>query len=101
MVDIADLPFSGHGKARLFGRRFSVAGVGDVLSFGREVHARGAVVYAVGKREVVRARKQGVDISDLEGWHIVCGHSGAILTVYKNRSLRRLRPVYRTRNNRF
>jgi hypothetical protein len=49
----------------------------------------------------VRARKQGVDISDLEGWHIVCGHSGAILTVYKNRSLRRLRPVYRTRNNRF
>jgi hypothetical protein len=41
-----------------------------------------------------------VDISDLEGWHIVCGHSGVILTVYKNRSLRRLRPVYRTRNNR-
>jgi len=58
MIEIVGLPFTGHAKARLFGRRFNLEGVRDVFSFGREVHLRGAVIYAVGRREIEQAMKK-------------------------------------------
>jgi hypothetical protein len=73
----------------------------SILAFGREVHTRGAVIYAVGRREVERARTISEDISEFEGWHIVCSRQGEIITVYKNRDLRGLRPRRRTRSDRF
>ena len=39
-----------------------------------------------------RYRLDGVELSSVEGVQVVCTDSGSILTVYRNRDLRGLRP---------
>jgi hypothetical protein len=90
-----------HAVTRANARRLAPCDMESILAFGREVHTRGAVIYAVGRREVERARTISEDIAEFEGWHIVCSRRGEIITVYKNRDLRGLRPRRRTRNDRY
>jgi hypothetical protein len=98
--DITNL-LTNHGQVRMNSRRISTEAVLAVLSFGREVHVRGAVLYAIGRNEVERSKKMGVDLSAHEGLHVVCTKDGAILTVYRNRSLSDLRPRSRSRSYRY
>src|SRR5208282_1126632 len=86
-----------HALARMNSRRISMPSVFAVLSFGREVYIRGAVVYAIGRNEVQLAEKAGIDLRRHEGLHVVCTKGGSILTVYRNRSLSDLRPRGRSR----
>jgi hypothetical protein len=61
------------------------------LDWGRAVYTRGAVVYAIGRREVARCR--AADLSRFEGVQVVCAvDDGQVLTVYRNRDFRTLRP---------
>ena len=62
-----------------------------VIGFGREVHVRGLTIYAVGRNEVVAARKQAVDLSACEGLHVLCARDGVVVTTYRNRDLSGLR----------
>jgi len=82
-----DVPtrFTRHGEQRASARRISVSAVDTVLVWGRELRLRGAWVYVVGRRDVSRAARDGVDIEALEGLHVVCSDDGAIITVYRNR----------------
>jgi hypothetical protein len=98
---LAEYAVTKHGAARLYARGLPLAQVRDVLEFGREVHTRGAVIHAVGRKEVEYAKLLAADIADLEGWHIVCSRQGAIIKAYRNRNLRGLRPRRRTRSNRY
>jgi hypothetical protein len=90
-----------HGQSRLSARRLSMNGVQNVFEFGREVHTRGATIYAVGRNEVEYASRLAADISELEGWHVVCSRDGDLITAYRNRDLRGLRPRIRTRSDRY
>lgn len=81
-----------HAFTRMHARRVSTSAVMTVLGFGREVHVRGAVIYAIGRNEVEIAKNSGVDVREQEGLHVVCSREGAILTVYRNRTLADLRP---------
>jgi hypothetical protein len=74
---------------RMHARRVSTSAVLTVLSlrFGREVHLRGAVVYAIGRNEMEIAKSTCVDLRQQEGPHVVCSRQGTILTVYRNRTL--------------
>ena len=74
-------------------RRLSRAGVQAAIEYGRVAFVRGAAVYAIGRREVVRFLKQGIDLSCYEGIQVVCSPDGTILTVYRNRDFRGLRPL--------
>jgi hypothetical protein len=87
-----NVPLSKHAFERIGSRRVSLGAVASVLNYGREVHARGAVIYAIGRNEVEMARNRGVDLREEEGIHVVCSREGLILTVYRNRSLSDLRP---------
>jgi len=87
-----------HASMRMHARRVSNSAVLTVLRFGREVHIRGAVVYAIGRNEVKIAKSDGVDLRPEEGLHVVCSREGAILTVYRDRTLSNLRPRHRGRN---
>jgi len=98
---LAEYAVTKHGEARLYARGLPPAQVQAVFEFGREVHTRGAVIHAVGRKEVEYAEHCAADIADLEGWHIVCSRQGDIITVYRNRNLRGLRPRRRTRTNRY
>jgi hypothetical protein len=87
-----------HARERMSGRGLSADVIRLVLNYGRAAHIRGATIYAVGRKEVERHRKFDIDLSSLEGVQVVCTESGLILTVYRNRDLRGLRP--RSRRNR-
>jgi hypothetical protein len=62
-----------------------------VLEYGRRVFTRGAIIYAIGRKEVARYRYEGLDLSNCEGVQVVCLMDGTVLTVYRNHDFRGLR----------
>jgi len=86
------IPLSAHARKRMTARGISAEAVGMVLDHGRRTHVRGAVIHVVGRKEIARARSRGLDLAPFEGIHVVCASDGAIVTVYRNRDLRGLRP---------
>lgn len=81
-----------HAWARMCGRSLSPDMVRRVLNCGRVAHVRGATIYAVGRKEIKRFGDEGMDLSDVEGVQVVCSEGGAVMTVYRNRDFRGLRP---------
>jgi hypothetical protein len=69
-----------------------MSAVEAALRFGRVAHVRGGQIHAIGRKEVARYRQAGIDLTRYEGVQVVCAPDGAILTVYRNRDFRRLRP---------
>ena len=62
-----------------------------MLAFGRSIHTRGArFTLSAGKKSSTTSLR--VSISHREGVQLVCSRDGTILTMYRNRDLRRLRP---------
>ncbi len=84
-----------HATMRSHARSIPHRQINLALDWGREVNVRGAWIYAIGRREVARARRHGVDLRSAEGVHVVCSSDGAVITVYRNRSLKGLRPRHR------
>ena len=84
--------FTKHAWQRMTERGLSTAAIEAALDYGRIVHVRGAAIFAIGKKEVARCQSRGINISDLEGVQVVCKSDGMILTVYRNRDFRGLRP---------
>lgn len=89
-----------HAWERMSGRGLSPAAIRLVLNYGRAAHIRGATIYVVGRKEVERHRQDGIELSSVEGVQVVCTDSGSILTVYRNRDLRGLRPRSRRAHRR-
>lgn len=89
---VETLPLTKHALARMAGRRINRRAVAVVLCFGRSIHVRGAEILVLGRNEIVRTARFGLDFSSYEGIHVVCSADGSILTVYRNRSLHGLRP---------
>lgn len=81
-----------HAWERMSARGISPDAVRRVIDHGRVAHVRGATIYAVGRKEVERYQKDDINLSDVEGVQVVCSNSGTVLTVYRNRDLRGLRP---------
>jgi hypothetical protein len=82
---------SRHAGRRMIERNISLAAVEAALDHGRRVHTRGAVVAAIGRKEVRRARQEGIDLSRFEGVQVVCLHDELVLTVYRNRDFSQLK----------
>ncbi len=86
------LTTTSHAQKRMQHRGIDTAAIEAALAFGREVFTRGAVVHAIGRREIEQWRDEGINLSAYDGVQVVCSHDGAVLTVYRNRSFRGLRP---------
>ena len=84
-----------HAWKRMTSRNLSSSAVEVALEYGRLAHVRGAVIYAIGRKEVERYASEGVDLTRHEGVQVVCNPQGTILTVYRNRDFRGLRPSHR------
>lgn len=81
-----------HAKARMTHRSISAEVVEMVVEYGRTIHTRGAVIHAVGRKEVERFREEDdIDLSDCEGVQVVCSTEGNVLTVYRNHDFSGLR----------
>ena len=94
MLSRHDVILTAHARERANRRRFGVAQITAVIDWGRLVYTRGALVFVIGRKEVGVAALQGIDLRELEGFHVVCGtEDGVVLTVYRNHDLRALRPA--------
>ena len=82
---------SNHARVRMCGRRISEEDIESALLYGRSVHTRGAVIYAVGHKESQQWRMRGVNLERCEGLQVVCSHDGAVITAYRNRNFAALR----------
>jgi hypothetical protein len=80
-----------HAADRMMHRGIRTEVIELVMDYGRMVFTRGAMVFAVGRKEIQKYLEEGIDLSICNGVHIVCSINGAVLTVYRNRSLRGLR----------
>lgn len=81
-----------HAAQRMSRRHISTEAIAAVLDYGRMVYTRGAVVYGLGRKEVLFYAEQGIDLSEFEGVQVVAAtFDEMILTVYRNRSFRGLR----------
>ncbi|HZH14080.1 MAG TPA: DUF4258 domain-containing protein [Archangium sp.] len=82
-----------HAREQMRLRGLSEEALELTLAFGRIVWTRGAQIFAIGRREVRRFAQEGVDLSRYEGVQVVCTSAGTILTAYRNRDFRGLRPA--------
>jgi hypothetical protein len=81
-----------HAQERLHARRIPAVAVEMALLFGRESRVRGATLFAIGRREVEWFGERGVDLKGYEGIQVVCVREQLVVTVYRNRDFRGLRP---------
>lgn len=80
-----------HATTRMAHRGIQPDVIEHVIEYGRTVYTRGAIVYAIGRKEVERYRQEDIDLSEYEGVQVVCTTDGAVLTVYRNHDFRGLR----------
>lgn len=66
----------------------------QVLEHGRQIFTRGAIACVVGRKEVRRQNQFGIDISNLDGIHVICPTDkfGTVITAYRNRDLSGVKP---------
>lgn len=88
---VLPLPLTDHARSRMDGRRIPIDAVEAVLAYGRTVWARGAQIYALGKKEVEKASRHGLDLRPFAGIQIICAPNGDVLTAYRNHDFRSLR----------
>ena len=84
--------YTHHGRKRMTARGISETALSAVLEFGRMVYVRGAKIYVIGRKEVQSFLRKDIELADFEGIHVVCSLDGAIMTTYRNRDFRGLRP---------
>lgn len=90
-----DYSLTRHARYRMSGRGISDSAINLVLAYGRQFHVRGAIIYVVGRKEINFFESQGIDLSNLDGIQVVCASDGTVMTVYRNRDFRGLRPQRR------
>ena len=83
---------SEHALERMQQRGISYQAVFQTIAFGRIGRGRGATIYAIGKKEITEFAKDGIDLSQYEGVHVVMSRRGIITTVYRNSDMPRLKP---------
>ena len=82
---------SRHAKERIQGRSIPKDAVEMAMHFGRSILKRGAEIFAIGRKEVKKFMRLGIDISRFEGVQVVCVDD-TVCTVYRNRDFGDLRP---------
>jgi len=87
-----------HAVDRMAARSISRSAVEAALEFGRCTEIRAAEIFAIGRKEVARYRRDGIDLSAFEGTHVVAAATGAVVTVYRNRDFKSLRTPRRGRS---
>jgi hypothetical protein len=99
-IDLEPPCLTHHAAERMPRRSIRLVAVRAALRYGREVYTRGAFIYGIGYKEVDYYRREGIDLSAFVGVQVVCSPEGTILTTYRNRSFRGLRPGLGRRHGR-
>lgn len=84
-----------HVVERMHERGLVQEAIAAAIEYGRAVYTRGAVIYALGRQEVKRLYRKGLDLARFEGTQVVCSEDGAVITAYRNRDFRGLNRRWR------
>lgn len=88
---VGHFSLSKHARARMTTRSISRTAIEAALEFGRCVEIRGAQIFAIGRKEVAKYRRDGVELRQYEGTQVVVTARGEVMTVYRNSDFRSLR----------
>ena len=83
----AEYELSRHARWRMEERGIREGIIETVIRYGRCYFERGAEIYVVGSKEIRRHKKEGIDLSKLNGLHVVCAEDGTVMTAYRNNRL--------------
>lgn len=81
-----------HAEVRMNKRGITRQMLELVLMFGRKIYARGVVFYVIGKKEIQRFHKKEAGLKNMEGIQVLTSVDGVVITTYRNRDLRAIRP---------
>ncbi len=86
------LPLTKHAWKRMNARSLPPEAVASALQYGRVVYTRGAAIHVIGRKEIRKYEKRGINLSVYEGIQVLCNpKDGTVITVYRNRNFRGLR----------
>lgn len=88
---LGNFSLTNHARARMATRSISRTAIEAAVAFGRCVSTRGAQIFAIGRKEVERYRRDGIDLGRFEGTQVVVSANGAVMTAYRNRNFKGLR----------
>ncbi|MDO6718693.1 hypothetical protein Q4575_04735 [Psychrosphaera sp. 1_MG-2023] len=81
-----------HAQIREGQRGISQKQVLLAYRYGRIIHARRAVYHVVGKKEIEKYGDIEPDLKNMNGVQLVMSANGTVLTAFKNKDLRKVRP---------
>lgn len=84
-----------HAVIRMQQRAVSHNAVDAALTYGRRIHSKGTTFCVVGRKEVQRFAKAGIDLSAIEGVQVLLGSDGAVITVYRSHDLHSIKATPR------
>ncbi|MCV6587814.1 MAG: DUF4258 domain-containing protein [Marinobacterium sp.] len=93
------LILSDHAQQRCSQRGLSEHHINMALRYGRTIRSRRAVFKVIGRKEIERYAGQAPELRDLNGIQVVSSPEGVVLTAYRNRNLRQIRPSHRKHRN--
>ena len=85
--------FTYHAWRRISSRSIPEEGIEAAIEYGRYYRNQGRAVYRLDRRSIQKARQNGADSIRLrayEGIHVVIGNQGEIVTVYRNKTGKRV-----------
>jgi hypothetical protein len=89
---IPGLTNSRHAILREEQRGISQKQIVLVYKYGRIIHSRRANYHVIGKKEIEMYRSIEPELKEMNGIQLVVSSNGILLTVYRNKDLRKIRP---------
>lgn len=83
---------SRHAQAREEQRGISQKQVMLAYQYGRVIHSRRAVYHVIGNKEIKKYGDIEPELKNMNGVQLVMSINGIVLTAYRNKDLRKVRP---------
>ncbi len=95
LIDLNKHTLISHALIRMQQRGIKSKDIALVLRYGRVIYSRGLIFRVVGRKEVERYLSKGLNLTRVEGVHVLVHTNGTVITTYRNHNLRPIRPTKR------
>ncbi|MEL7308192.1 hypothetical protein CWC26_00995 [Pseudoalteromonas sp. S4488] len=89
---VPDLKNSQHAQIREGQRGISKKQVMLAYQYGRVIHSRRATYYVIGNKEIEKYGSIEPELKAMNGIQLVMSSNGTVMTAFRNKDLRKIRP---------
>ncbi|GHF02064.1 hypothetical protein [Thalassotalea profundi] len=89
---LPELTNSQHAKIRKTQRGISHKQMVLAYQYGRVIHSRRAVYHVIGNKEIEKFGSIEPELKNMNGIQLVMSANGTVLTAFRNKDLRKVRP---------